>query len=78
MGKQHQHTCAGVCGAESWREGAGPRSEPSLGLRDGPEGWNGGGGEAGGKGECVQLWLIHVVVWQRRTQHCKKKIFLRP
>lgn len=29
----------------------------------------GGGGGSGGRGHV--LWLIHVQVWQRPTQHCK-------
>ena len=31
----------------------------------------GGGREAQEGGTYVSLWLIHVVVWQKPTQHCK-------
>ena len=46
------------------------------------EGW-----EGGARGDVCILWLIHIVVWQKSTQHCKaiilqiteeKKSILRP
>ena len=38
------------------------------------EGWDGRRGPRLGKeGLYIQLWLIHVVVWQKPTQHCKNK-----
>ena len=41
------------------------------------EGWDEVGGSGGGlKNEetYVYLWLIHAVVWQKPTQHCKATI----
>ena len=40
---------------------------------DKPEGWDGEGGGRGVQdgGAHVQLWLIHVNVWQNPPQHCK-------
>ena len=38
----------------------------------------GGGGRREaqeGGGICKYLWLIHIVVWQKSTQHCKANIF---
>ena len=36
---------------------------------------------AAGEGTCVHLWLIHVAVWQKPTQHRKaiilQKFFLK-
>ena len=29
------------------------------------------GGRVKKEGTCVYLWLIHVDVWQKPTQHCK-------
>ena len=29
------------------------------------------GGRLKREGTCVYLWLIHVVIWQKPTQHCK-------
>ena len=38
------------------------------------EGWDGKRGQRLGKeGMYIQLWLIHIVVWQKPTQHCKNK-----
>ena len=34
----------------------------------------GGGREVQGGGTSVSLWLIHVDVWQKPTQHCKALI----
>ena len=49
----------------------------NLGLCDNLEGWDGeeGGKEVQGGGSYVFLWLIHVDVWQKPTQHCKAVIF---
>jgi len=38
-------------------------------LCDNLEGWDGVG--SGRQETYVYLWLIHVVVWQKPTQHCK-------
>ena len=35
------------------------------------EGWDGGGWREAQEGICVYLWLIHVVLWQKPTQHYK-------
>ena len=45
-------------------------------LCDNLEGWDGVGvGERFNKERiCVQLWLIHIAVWQKPTQHCKATI----
>ena len=42
-------------------------------LCDNLEGWNRvGGGRGGPRGRrLVSPWLIHVVAWQKPTQHCK-------
>ena len=43
-------------------------------LCDNLEGWDGvGDGREGFKveGIYVNLWLIHVYVWQKQPQHCK-------
>ena len=47
--------------------------ELTLVLCDNLEGWDGVelGGGSGGKGHICNLWLIHVVVWQKPTQYCK-------
>ena len=37
-------------------------------LCDSLDGWNGGGGRQAHGDVCV---LIHTVVWQKPTQHCK-------
>ena len=29
------------------------------------------GGRVKKEGTCVYLWLIHIDVWQKPTQHCK-------
>ena len=42
-----------------------------LGALCGPRGWEGGGRE----GTCVYTLLIHEVVQQKPTQHCKAIIF---
>ena len=44
-----------------------------LVLWENPEGW---GGEGGGRvvqdgGTHEHLWLIHVAIWQKRSQYCK-------
>ena len=41
------------------------------------EGWDGYGvrGRFKKKGTYVYLWLIHVALWQKPTQHCKAIIF---
>ena len=39
-------------------------------LCDSLEGWE-VGGRLKREGTCVYLWLIHVDVWQKPTQHCK-------
>ena len=46
-------------------------------LCDYLEGWEGVGvgGRFKREGTCVYLLLIHAVVWQRPTQHCKAIIF---
>ena len=41
-------------------------------LCDNPEGWDGVGEER--EGTYVHLWLIHVDVWQKPTQHCKANV----
>ena len=40
---------------------------------DNLEGWDGVGigGRFKREGTCVNLWLIHVVVWQKQAQYCK-------
>ena len=42
-------------------------------LCDNLEGWDkvGGGREVQKGGDIYNLWLIHVDVWQKPTQHCK-------
>ena len=44
-------------------------------LCDHLDGWDGEGGgetqEGGDVGMCVYVWLIHFVVEQRLTHHCK-------
>ena len=41
-------------------------------LCDNLEGWDGvGWGSFKREGTDVYLWLIHVEVWQKPTQHCK-------
>ena len=47
-------------------------------LCDGLAGWDGGAlvGDVEKEGIYVYLWLIHAVVWQKSTQHCKA-IFLQ-
>ena len=35
------------------------------------EGWDGGGGRLQREGVFVYIWLIYVVVQQKRTQYCK-------
>ena len=46
--------------------------EPSLVLCDDLEGWDGEvGGRLKRKEIHVHLRLIHVVVWQKQTQHCE-------
>ena len=41
-----------------------------------PEGWDGGtvGGRSKREGIYVYIWLIHFVVQQKLTQHCKATI----
>ena len=34
-------------------------------------GWGRGGGSGWGRGTHVYLWLIHVDIWQKISQHCK-------
>ena len=35
-------------------------------------GWGGGWeGDSRGRGYLLYLWLIHIIVWQKPTQHCK-------
>ena len=48
----------------------------NLVLCDNLEGWDGvgGGGRFEREGTYVYLWLIHVGVWQRPTQHYKAVI----
>ena len=41
---------------------------------DNLEGWNGVGGRFEREGTHVYLWLIHVDVWQKTTEHCKATI----
>ena len=40
-------------------------------LCDDLEGWDGEAGREAQEGICVYLWLIHVVLWQKPTQHYK-------
>jgi len=42
-------------------------------LSDNLEGWDGvgEGGRFKREGTHVYLWLVHIVVWQKPTQHCK-------
>jgi len=40
-------------------------------LCDNLEEWDGVGGRSKREGIDVPLWLIHTVVWQKPTQHCK-------
>ena len=52
----------------------------NLLLCDYLEGWDGVGewgmgGQFKREGTYVDLWLIHVVVWQKPTQQCKAIIF---
>ena len=49
----------------------------SAGALDNLEGWDGmgSGGRLKRKGTHVYLWLIHVDVWQKPTQHCKAILF---
>ena len=46
--------------------------QPKLALCDDQEAWD---GEEGGKvqdgGDKYILWLMHIDVWQKPTQHCK-------
>ena len=45
-----------------------------------PEGCDelGDGGRAFRReGVCVYLWLIHVDVWERQTQHCKAVVIVQ-
>ena len=43
----------------------------NLVLCDNLAEWNGVGGRFRREGTYVYLWLIHVDVWQKPTQHCK-------
>ena len=45
--------------------------ELSLVLCGNQEAWDGGGGRLNREGICEYFWLIHVVVWQKPTQHCQ-------
>ena len=45
--------------------------ELSLVLCGNQEAWVGGGGRLNREGICEYFWLIHVVVWQKPTQHCQ-------
>ena len=50
----------------------------NFGALGQPEGWGGEGGGGGGSGwggTHVFLWLIHVDVRQKPSQHCKVIIF---
>ena len=42
-----------------------------LGLCNHLEGWKQVGGRFKREGTYVYLWLIHVDIWQKPTQHCK-------
>jgi len=44
-------------------------------LCDDLEGWDGKLGRRLKRGEICVIWLIHVVVQQKLTQHCKAIIF---
>ena len=47
-----------------------------LALWDNLEGWGGEGWGSGVQdgGTHVNLWLIHVIVWQKKSQYCKVSI----
>ena len=49
---------------------------PKLVLYDSLEGWDGvgGGREVQREGTYVNLWLIHVDIWQEPTQYWKASI----
>ena len=51
--------------------------QPNPALCDILEGWDAGGmgGRLKRQGIYVYLWLIHIVEWQKPTQHCKAVIF---
>jgi len=38
---------------------------------DNLEGWDGAGGRFRREGAYVDLWLIHVDIWRKSTEHCK-------
>ena len=48
--------------------------ELSLVLCEDLEGWDGVEREAQEGGVYVYLWLIHIIVHQKSTQHCKATI----
>ena len=79
--EQHWNTSTGTCRIDGQREFATSRSKlTSLtqGAQIGCSVTASGEGDEWEVGErfkregtCVYLWLIHVAVWQKPTQHCK-------
>ena len=65
-----------VCRIDNWREVAVQQKELNLVLCDNLRGVGSGVGQRFMMEQtCVYLWLTHVVVWPKQTQHCKAIIF---
>ena len=47
------------------------KKKTNITTPDNLEGWDEVGGRIKREGTYVYLWLIHVAVWQKLTQHCK-------
>ena len=69
--EQHWHMCI-VCKIDGYWEAAVQHRELSSVVCDDPEGWDGVvGGRSKREGIYVYIQLIHTVVQQELTQHCR-------
>ena len=71
----HGHIYSTKCRMDGWCEAAAWNGEISLVLCDHLEGWDREGRrelqEGWDMGICVYVWLIHFVIQQKLTHHCK-------
>ena len=65
-----RETCITICKIGSQWAFAVWCGDPKASAQWNRERWDGMGGRFKRKGTCVYLWLIHVGVWQKPSQHC--------